>query len=424
MSAPLRDAYDVVVVGAGPAGCAAAAVAAREGLSTLLVERDEAPRFKIGESLMPETYDALVRMGALEKLKESNFVEKHSVQFYARNGRASAPFYFKDEVPEERARTWQVRRADFDQMLFECARERGAECLRGLSVHDVVRDGAQVTGVCLRDKEGCEAEVSLKVFIDGSGQSTVLGRHFDLGKKDYDLRHASIFTWFKGAWRDEGVDEGATLILQTVPEGDSWFWYIPLPDDVVSIGVVGPAAAMKRSGKLPHEVFFEETRRCPEIRRRLEGAVQCRPVDMVRDFSYQFERMAGDGWVLVGDAFSFIDPVYSSGVFLALHAGVMAADTAVLAIAEGDLSGERIGSFRGRLERGISAVLGLVRSFYDPEFSFGRFLKKHPEHQSAVTRVLIGDVFETDFSAMYRDMNAMLAAAREETAAGSVPTAG
>ncbi len=405
---PTHDQYDIIVIGAGPAGCAAAAVAARHGLTTLLLERDSEPRFKIGESLMPETYWAFERMGALESMKNSEFVPKHSVQFYARSGKASAPFYFREERDHESAQTWQVLRSSFDQLLLENSAEQGAECRRGAAVKEILFDGEQVTGVEVELEGSQRSRLGCRVLIDASGQSTLLGRRFDLGKVDYGFRHASIFTHYKGARRDQGRDEGATLILQTVPDGNSWFWYIPLPDDVVSVGVVGDAQYLKRPGNSPEDTFLEEVEKCPEIRERISHGERCRPIEVLRDFSYRFERMAGDGWQLIGDAFSFIDPVYSSGVFLALHSGVMAADAAAHSIAVGDLSAQSLGAFEPRLRRAIAPILGLVRAFYEPEFSFGRFLKEFPQHQTSVTRILIGDVFEYDFDPMFRDMAQML----------------
>ncbi|MYF05554.1 MAG: alkylhalidase, partial [Holophagales bacterium] len=153
---------------------------------------------------------------------------------------------------------------------------------------------------------------------------------------------------------------------------------------------------------------------------------QCRPVSVMKDFSYRIEKMAGDGWIAIGDAFSFIDPVYSSGVFLALKSGEMAAETAIGAIAADDLSGERLGAFQPLLMRGVEAVRQLVNVFYDPHFSVGAFLRLYPQHQSKVTRILIGDVFELDFTSMFEDMATFAAAGggkamRAPTAAAAQP---
>ena len=160
----------------------------------------------------------------------------------------------------------------------------------------------------------------------------------------------------------------------------------------------------------PHEIFFEEVCNCAEIERRIAPGRQCRPVSVMKDFSYRIEKMAGDGWIAIGDAFSFIDPVYSSGVFLALKSGEMAAETAIGAIAADDLSAERLGAFQPLLMRGVEAVRQLVNVFYDRNFSVGAFLRLYPQHQSKVTRILIGDVFELDFTSMFEDMATFAAA--------------
>ncbi len=396
-------AYDVVVIGAGPAGCSAAAVAARRGLRVLLLERDREPRFKLGESLMPESYSSLRAMGALDRMKSSGFTEKHSVQFFTKSGRASAPFYFASLKPDDSARTWQVLRADFDQLLLEVAGEAGAECRRGVRVREVLFEGERAVGVRV-EEDGARREISARVVVDASGLNTVLARHLSLGRVDYGLDHASVYTHFRGAFRDPGIDEGATLILHTAT-GQTWFWYIPMAGDLVSVGVVGKVSDLisARSSR-PHETFFDEVRKCPEIERRIAGARQCRPVMVAKDFSYRCDRMSGDGWVLIGDAFSFIDPVYSSGVFLALKSGELAAEAIADGIDRGDLSAAQLGSFRPRLMHGVEAIRKLVESFYAPDFSFGEFLKAYPHHQNNVTRILIGDVLDPYFGDLFDSM--------------------
>ncbi len=415
------SSYDAIVIGAGPGGSAAAAIAARGGLRTLLLEREPAPAFKIGESLMPDTHGVFEKMGALDAMRESRFVEKHSVQFFARTGKASKPFYFDEERPgDDSARTWQVRRSEFDQLLMDTAARQGAEVHRGVNVRDALFEDGRAVGVrAAADGAGGTTELAGRVVIDATGQSALIARRLDLGRVDYGLRHASIHTHFRGAIRDEGRDEGATLILHT-RSGECWFWYIPLAGDVVSVGVVGPMDTLVRNREgRPHEIFFEEVGNCAEIERRIRPARQCRPVSVMKDFSYRIEKMAGDGWVAIGDAFSFIDPVYSSGVFLALKSGEMAAEAAIAAVAADDLSGERLGAFQPLLLRGVEAVRQLVNVFYDPDFSIGSFLRQYPRHQSKVTRILIGDVFEPDFASMFEDMATFAAAG--SGAAGRAP---
>ncbi len=387
-----RDSYDIVVAGGGPAGATVATLLAQQGHSTLLLERSAEPYFKIGESLMPATYWILERLGVLETMYERAFPKKYSVQFFSSDGSASTPFYFREHDPHPSSQTWQVLRSEFDQMLLDQAAATGVEVRRGATLKDVLFEEARAVGVEV-EAGGELARVACRVLIDATGQRAFLGGKLGLLEIDPQLKHASFFTHFRGGFRDQGIDEGATIILHT--EGRrSWFWSIPLPDDTVSIGVVGGVdhLILGRS-KDPQNTFDEELARCPALSQRLEGAEQLYPIRAIRDFSYRARDLAGDGWVLVGDAAGFLDPVYSTGVFLALKSGEMAADAVHEALAQGDLSSAALGSFVPELRRGVEAMGKLVYAFYDPEFSFGRFLKTYPECRGELVDMLVGNVF-------------------------------
>jgi len=395
---------DVVVIGGGPAGACTATLLAGLGHDVLVLERDQFPRFKIGESLMPATYWTLERLGLLEKMKATAFPRKYSVQFFGEGGQAFAPFYFRENDPRDCAVTWQVLRSDFDQLLIDNARSRGAEVIHGANVRDLLLNGDRVQGVRVAVGDKAPVDVTARVVVDASGQSALLGRKLGLIETDPCLRHAAVFTHYQGGARDDGDDEGATLILHTSGKR-SWFWYIPMPDDRVSVGVVGAVDHLLRDrGRDPQAVFDRELDGCPALKPRLAQASQTMPMRVMRDFSYAAKQIAGDGWVMVGDAFGFLDPIYSSGVLLALRSGEFAADAIDEALTAGDVSGARLGAFHDRFAAGMDALKRLVYAFYTPGFSFARFLKKHPEFRKDVIDLLTGDVFDRDHEPLFAAM--------------------
>ncbi|HSF42644.1 MAG TPA: NAD(P)/FAD-dependent oxidoreductase [Thermoanaerobaculia bacterium] len=405
--------YDVIVIGGGPGGAAAATLTAQRGHRVLLLERAPAPRFKLGESLMPATYWTLERMGALAKMKESHFPKKYSVQFYGKSGKASSPFYFQETDPHESSQTWQVLRSEFDAMLLENAAEQGVDVRWGATVKDVLFDGDRALGVRADFGEG-DREVPAKVVVDASGQSSLIAKKLGLRQPDPELKKASFFTHFEGAYRDPGIDEGATLVLHT-NDASAWFWYIPLPDNRVSVGVVGGLDALiaGRQGD-PQKIFDEEVAKCPPLQQRIEGACQVFPVQAIRDFSYRSSRIAGDGWVLVGDAFGFLDPIYSSGVFLALKSGELAADSIHDALTAGDVSGEKLGAHGPGFLAGMEAMRKLVYAFYEEGFSFAQFLAKYPQHRLDIVHLLVGNV-SVPTNGLFKDMATMVRLPEEAT---------
>ena len=409
--------YDTIVIGGGPAGSTAATLIAQEGHSVLLLERDAEPTFKIGESLIPATYWTFKRLGILEKLRASHFPQKFSVQFFTRTGKATNPFYFFETNPHESAVTWQVLRSEFDQMLLDNATEKGVEVRRGVSVRKVLFEGEKAIGVVAQEKSSPDGNNNLEtirgnIIVDSTGQRSLIGRQLDLNTIESNLKKASLFTHYEGGHRDEGIDEGATLILHT-EEKDSWFWSIPLPYNRTSIGVVGELDYLLQNRREPdrklnaQKIFDEELEKCQPLKQRLEGAKQLFPIQTTKDFSYRASRIAGQNWVLIGDAFGFLDPVYSTGLFLALKSGEMAADVIVEAFRENDFSETRLGSFGQTFVAGMEAFRKLVYAFYTKEFSFARFLSEYPEHLGGIVDILSGDVYRRDVTHIFPDMSKM-----------------
>jgi flavin-dependent dehydrogenase len=410
---PIRSAADVVVIGGGPAGATTAALVAEKGHDVVLLERSPRPAFKVGESLMPASWWTLERLGLLAAMRDSAFPVKQSVQFFSSSGRGSVPFYFSSTDSHESSRTWQVLRSDFDRLLLDNARDKGTRVRFGDRVRKVRFEGERAVGVALRTADGADEEISARVVVDASGQRTLLAEQLGIKRTHREMRNASCYTHFEGARRDEGIDAGATLIFATARR-DSWFWFIPLPGDRVSVGVVGSIDYLIRGRRGdPQRIFEQELALCPALQTRLEDARQVRDVKVARDFSYRAERMAGDGWVLVGDAWGFVDPIYSAGVFLALESGARAADCIVGGLAEGDLSGERLGAFGDDFERGVEAIEQLIFAFYDKGFSFARFLERYPECREEIVHILIGNVFRRPVGALFGPLEEFRRSARE-----------
>ena len=382
---------DVIVIGGGPAGSTTATLIAQKGHKVQLFERMKFPRFHIGESLIPETYWVLGRLGMLDKMKKSHFVQKHSVQFVSAAGKMSAPFYFWDNKPHECSQTWQVARSEFDQMMLENAREHGVDAVEGAHVRDVLFDGDKAVGVIVRYPCGTEKEVWAKVVVDASGQSGIIQHKFKLRVWDPELNKGAVWTYWENAYRDTGKDEGATIVLQTANK-QGWFWYIPLHDNRVSIGVVAPFDYLFK-GRNDHEkTYQEEVALNPAIQERTANAKRVTGYFATRDYSYRATKVAGDGWVLVGDAFGFLDPLYSSGVLLALKSGELAADAICEGFEANDLSAEQLGKWGPNFNVGVDRMRRLVCEFYDG-FNFGKFIREYPDLRGTVTDLLIGDLF-------------------------------
>jgi flavin-dependent dehydrogenase len=407
----MQEQYDVVVIGAGPAGSTTAGLVSQAGLKTLLLEREAFPRFHVGESLMPECYWPLQRLGLVDRMKESKFVKKRSVQFVAASGKESQPFYFTEHDPRECSTTWQVERADFDQLLFDRAGELGADCYDQTRVLDVVFDEAkQAKAVKLRTRDGETKTVECKVVVDATGQSSMIAHKLGLREDIPNLKKAAIWGYYKNARRDDGINSGATIIMHTV-EKDSWFWFIPLSDDITSIGCVGDNEYMVKTELGVEDRYQLEISRCPGLQERLVDAERVGKLHVAKEYSYWTKQHAGEGWVLVGDAFGFIDPIYSSGVYFALTMGDRAANSVIEAFEKNDFSGEQLGSWCDEFKAGSQWIRKLVEAFYSKEFSFGKFMAEHPEYKGNLVDILIGRVFHSDAGNIFESMDPAMAAA-------------
>jgi flavin-dependent dehydrogenase len=396
----LSTQWDVIAIGAGPAGTAAAAVLSEHGHRVLVLEREKFPRYHVGESLLPFTFYPLQRLGLVEKMRKSQFVKKYSVQFVSPSGKASQPFYFSTRYSDDVAQTWQVLRSEFDQMLVDDARAKGATIAEGVTVTQLLREGDRVVGVQARHQDGALAAYRAPMTLDCSGKESFAAVRNQWRVRDPKLSKVAVWTYYKGAKRDPGIDAGATTVA-FVPE-KGWFWYIPQHDDMVSVGVVAEGKYLSRGGvKDPGEMFRREIEQNLWIKDHLASGTQVGPYYVTNEFSFHSKYCGSEGLLLVGDALSFLDPVFSSGLMLALKSGVMAGDAVHEALVAQDFSPARFAEYGRKLRHGIENMRKLVYAFYDPNFSFRELTDKYPDLAGDVTDCLSGDI-DKDFTKLFK----------------------
>ena len=398
--------WDVIIIGAGPAGTTAGALLAGTGRRVLILEKGKFPRYHIGESMIPFCWFTLQRLGVLDRMAKVGFQQKLSVQFVTSDGRGSRPFYFFQHYDHPSSRTWQVDRATFDKMLFDNAREKGAVILEETRVTDLIRrDGhGEVIGVrTAKSKNGQEDAATwfAPVVLDCSGRDALAISKNKWRTRDPRLNKVAVWTYYEGAMRDPGIDEGNTTVAYVPEKG--WFWYIPLRDNRVSVGIVAERDYLFRDpdAREPGKIFEREIHENKWIEQHLAPGTPCGEFWVTGEYSYRSRFCADDGLLLAGDAFAFLDPVFSSGLFLALKSGELAADAIESALAAGDVSAERFSGYGETLCAAIERMRKTVYAFYDPGFSFGDVVKKHPELRPLLTDLLIGNFFDPKFDALF-----------------------
>ena len=400
-----KNKYDVIVVGGGPAGSTTGALLAEKGHDVLILEKEKFPRYHVGESLMPFCYFPLERLGLVDRLMESANPRKYCVQFVRQDGFLSQPFYFFQHFDHPSSTTWQVWRSEFDKMILDKARENGASVLEETQAKSLIKSENRVEGVVVESKDLGELELRAPLVIDASGRDCFAAHKEKWMVRDPELKKIALWTYYKGAKRDPGLDEGATTVAYL--PGKGWFWYIPLSGDMVSVGIVAEHQYLFNGTTKDHaEIFQREIQNNEWIKEHLAEGEQTGEYRVTGDYSYRNRYCAIDGLALAGDALGFLDPVFSSGVFLALKSGVMLADEVDSALRKNQpLNASCFENYGKRMQSSIETMRKIVYAFYDENFSFGDLVKRGDHLRAALTDCLIGNVDDQDFKELFESMS-------------------
>jgi flavin-dependent dehydrogenase len=392
--------YDTLIIGGGPAGACSGAILAEYGHRTLILEREKFPRYHIGESLIPFTFQPLERIGMIPKMRQSAFVKKYSVTFVQPDGRRSQPFYFFNRYDRETvAQTWQVLRSEFDQLMLDNAREKGAEVREETKVNRLLMEGDRVVGVEATDKSGRTYEVRASITLDCSGKEAFTSNSRGWRMRDPYLNKIAVWTYYQDSKRGEGIDEGDTTVAYIPDKG--WFWHIPQHNRMTSVGIVAEGKYLTRDGvKDPKAIFHREVEENQWIKDRLSTGASTGEYFITSEYSRHSRHCAAPGLLLVGDAFAFLDPVFSSGVMLALKSGHLAGEAVHEGLVAGDLSPARFANYGATLRAGVENMRKLVYAFYDPKFSFREVIMRYPDAGGEITDCLSGDV-NKDFTQLW-----------------------
>jgi FADH2-dependent halogenase len=372
---------DIIVIGGGPAGTTAATFLAQRGLSVTLLERERFPRFQIGESLLPYNNDLFTRLGVTEEIAEGPSFPKYGAYFVTGDGRTGYGFRFDKRLRDPYRRSFQVERARFDELLMRNAEKHGVD----------VRQETPVRSVDLSDPQRVvvNGELEARFVVDASGHGSVIGARVGGREEVESLKKVAIFAHYENVPRAEGRDAGNTIVVVL---RDAWFWLIPISADVMSVGLVVNRDHVRSCGLEPQQLFEQTIAGTPVVAEKMQHAQRVSQVYVRKDFSFRMRNMVGPNYALVGDAGGFLDPIFSTGVFMAMQSADMAVAGIIERLQRSSMNGLR--TYEARMQRGLDQYLRFIERFYDRAF-LEVFLQPSERWGllDAVVGVLAGDVF-------------------------------
>ena len=425
-----RD-YDVGIIGGGPGGSTMAAYLARAGLSCAVFEADNFPREHVGESLVPATTPVLMETGAMPKVEAENFPRKYGAAWTSAEKRlvdnngftgmtqgfraAEVLFGERDQAGVTRDYTFHVDRGKFDLVLLKHAESVGADVFQGVRTTSV--DFTDADNPVLHTKVGRrDVPVTVGMVVDASGRRTVLGSQLRIKESDPVFNQYAIHAWFDNFDRTAlAVDKKQSdyIFIHFLPIIDTWVWQIPITDTVTSVGVVTQKSRFAGSKADREEFFWETVASRPELLDALKNSEQVRPFKSEGDYSYAMREVCGDGFVLVGDAARFVDPIFSSGVSVAMNSARIAAADIIGAAEAGDFRKPRFTGYETKLRRAVGHWYEFISIYYRLNILFTAFVCD-PRYRLDVLRMLQGDVWDAEEPKALREMRAVVKAVEQD----------
>ncbi|MFW6722507.1 NAD(P)/FAD-dependent oxidoreductase [Streptomyces sp. MAR4 CNY-716] len=427
----MRTDYDIVIAGGGPAGSTAAAYLAKAGLSVALFEGETFPREHVGESLVPATTRVMTETGVMEKIDKAGFPRKYGAAWTSKEtrdivtndfskiahefGAAEIQFSERDQPGVHRDYTYHVDRGKFDEILLDHAEELGAKVTQGTRVLKVDFDDPEKVTVTCRNASG-EFAVTARMFVDGSGRQTMLGRQLRVKVPDPVFDQYAVHTWFEGLDRKamtpnpEKIDY---IYVHFLPINDTWVWQIPITDTITSIGVVTQKHRFTEANTDRDKFFWEFIDSRPELAEQLRKAEQVRPLKVEADYSYAMSQITGDRFVMIGDAARFVDPIFSSGVSVALTSAKFASQDIIAAFEADDFAQKRFSTYENKLRNGVRNWYEFISIYYRLNVLFTTFVQD-PKHRLDVVRLLQGDLYDDEEPAVLRVMRETVEAVEKD----------
>lgn len=383
----------VIIVGGGPAGSTMGWYLSRAGIDNVIIESANHPRPHVGESMVTATTRIFDEMGLLPQMEAEGFVHKYGAAWHPPDGGEPLDIQFR-EFPQPgvfQEHTYHVDRSRFDLMLLKHAEEAGSQLLQGVRVNEVCMEGDRAVGV-VANVAGERVRLAADVVVDASGRGAVLGRQLGLFKKDPIFDQYAVHAWFEGVDRS-GSELADNIHIYFLPVERGWAWQIPISETVTSMGIVTEKKTFREMAREPEAYFAHHQQSSPALAKAMAGARRINEFKAEGDYSYSMDRFVGDGWMLTGDAARFVDPIFSSGVSVAMHSAKFASEALIDAAERGDFSRPALEPYEVRIRRGVEVWYEFIQLYYRLLPLFTVFIQSK-KHRQGVLRLLQGDVYD------------------------------